>query len=241
MKVSGWHPHMYLTAARVEHGLYRLHQFYVAHGRLQVNISIQQRIYDAKTNTEKLIVKADGGPLVRVRVQGASISSSQLQNLLPLYHDGVTDDQALARSERLLEDHFQQQGYFFASVKASRVPRQEPQPHVEILFHVNLGQRGDFAGYGVKGNIAIPTAELVAAITPPVQGLLPPSPTYSQDLVEQKIAALLALYQSRGYLDARITPAINDNLRQRPRPAIRDPCHPRRRAHHGAHTHPGGN
>ena len=123
MKVSGWHPHMYLTAARVERGLYRLHQFYVAHGRLQVNVSIQQRIYDAKTNTEKLIVKADGGPLIRVRVQGASISSSQLQNLLPLYHDGVTDDQALARSEKLLEDHFQRQGYFSASVKASRVPR----------------------------------------------------------------------------------------------------------------------
>jgi outer membrane protein assembly complex protein YaeT len=212
MRVSGWHPHMHLTAARLERGLYRLHQFYVAHGRLEVNISIQQRIYDAKTNTEKLMVKADGGPLVRVRVRGASISSSQLQNLLPLYREGVTDDQALARSEKLLEDHFQRQGHFFASVKASRAPSQEPQPHVEILFQVNLGQRGDFAGYGVKGNIALPTAELVAAISPPVQGLLPPSPTYSQDLVEQKIAALLALYQSRGYLDARITPAINDNF-----------------------------
>ena len=92
------------------------------------------------------------------------------------------------------------------------MPRQGPQPHVEILFQVNLGQHGDFAGYGVKGNVAIPTAELMAAITPPVQGLLPPSPTYSQDLVEQKIATLLALYQSRGYLDARITPAINDNF-----------------------------
>ncbi len=212
MRVSGWHPHMYLTAARVERGRYRLHQFYVAHGRLQVNISIQQRTYDAKTNTEKLIVKADGGPLVRVQVQGASISSSQLLNLLPLYRDGVTDDQALSRSEKVLEDHFQQQGYFSVSVKASRMPRQEPQPHVEILFQVNLGQRGDFAGYGVKGNIAIPTAELVATITPPAQGLLPPSPTYSHTFVEQKVAALLALYQSRGYLDARITPAINDNL-----------------------------
>ncbi len=52
----------------------------------------------------------------------------------------------------------------------------------------------------------------MAAINPPVQGLLPPSPTFSQDLVEQKIAALLALYQSRGFLDARVTPAINDNF-----------------------------
>ena len=211
-RVSGWRPRVVLTAARVQRGLYRLHQFYVAHGRLQVNISIQQRIYDAKTNTEKLIVKADGGPLIMVRVQGGSISSSQIQNLLPLYRDGVTDDQALAHSERLLEGHFQQKGYFLASVKANRTTIQAPQPHIQILFHVNLGRRGDFAGYGVKGNTSVPAADLVTTITPPVEGLLPPSPTYSQDLVEQKTAALLALYQSRGYLDARIAPAINDNF-----------------------------
>ena len=159
-----------------------------------------------KTNTEKLVVKADGGPLLRVRVQGASISSSQLQNLLPLYHDGVTDDQALARSEKLLEGSFSAEGLFLCRGKATASQRQAPQPHIEILFRVNLGQHGDFAGYGVKGNSAIPTAELLAAITPPAEGLLPPSPTFSQELVDQKIATLLALYQSRGFLDARITP-----------------------------------
>jgi len=211
MKVSGWHPRMFLTAARAEHGLDRLHQFYITHGRLQVNVSIQQRIYEAKTNTEKLIVKVDSGPLFQVRVQGASISASQLQNLLPLYHDGVTDDQALARSEKLLVGHFQQRGYFLVAVKATRVSQQQPKPHVQILFHVDPGQHGDFSGYGVKGNAAIPTAELMEAISPPVEGLLPPSPTYSQDLVDQKTATLLALYQSRGFLDVRITPAIDDN------------------------------
>jgi outer membrane protein assembly complex protein YaeT len=211
MKVSGWHPRMFLTAARGERGLDRLRQFYIAHGRLQVNVTLQQRVYDAKTQTEKLIVNVDSGPLFQVRVQGASISSSQLQNLLPLYHDGVTDDQALARSEKLLADHFQRQGYFSVSVKASRV-QQQPQPRVQILFRVDLGQHGDFSGYGVKGNAAIPSAELLAAISPPVQGLLPPSPTYSQDLVDQKISTLLALYQARGFLDARITPAIDDQF-----------------------------
>lgn len=212
MKVAGWHPNMNLTAARVEHGLYRLHQFYVGQGRIQVNVSIQQRDYDAKANTEKVIVKADAGPLVRVRVQGATVSSSQLQNLLPLYHDGATDDEALARSEKQLIEHFERQGYFFASVKATRAQIKEPQPHLEVLFRVNLGQRGNFAGYGVQGNKAVPTAELLAAITPPVQGLLPPSPTYSQELVDQKTAALLALYQSQGFLDVSIAPSINDNF-----------------------------
>ncbi len=216
MKVSGWHPRMFLTATRAEHGLYRLHQYYVAHGRLQANINIKQRVYDARTNTEKVMVKAEGGPLIRVRVQGASISSSQLQTLLPLYHDGVTDDQALGRSEKLLEDRFQQQGYFAATVKASRTLRQDPQPYVQIVFQVSLGQRGDFAGYGVKGNSAIPTTELMTAITPPVESILPPSPKYSHDLVDQKVATILALYQSRGYLDVRVTPVISNNFGNTP-------------------------
>jgi outer membrane protein assembly complex protein YaeT len=213
MGVSGLHPRMYLTAARVQRGLYRLHQFYVEHGRVQVNVSMQQRIYDAKANTEKLIVKVDAGPLFHVHMQGAAISAAQLRNLLPLYRDGVTDDQALARCDKALEDHFQQKGYFFVAAEASRVLRQSPQPQVDILFRVKLGHHGEFAGYGVKGNVAIPTGQLLSIISPPAQGiLLPRPPTFSQDLVEQKAAALLALYQSQGFLDARVTPAINDDF-----------------------------
>ncbi len=211
MGVAGWHPHMFLTATRVDRGLYRLHQFYVSHGYVQVNTSSPQRVYDAKTNTEKVVLKIDGGPLVRVRVQGASISSSQLQDLLPLYRDGVVDDQALGRNEKVLEDYFQRKGYFSGAVKASRVRRNTPQPHLEIPFEVNLGIHGDFAGYGVEGNTTIPTAELMSTISPPSQGLfLPRAPEFSQDLVQQKTEALVALYRSRGFLDVQVSSAIND-------------------------------
>ena len=216
MKVSGWHPRLFLTAARVERGLYRLRQFYVARGRIQANINVQQRIYDSKSNTEKLVVKAQGGPLLRVRVQGASISSGQLQNLLPLYRDGAADDQALALSAKSLEGYFQRKGYFFVAVKPSRIPHNGPQPRTEILFTVNLGRQGEFAGFSIKGNTAIPTSELQSAITPPVQGLFPPSPAFSQDLMDQKVSTLVALYQSRGYLDVRVTPVITDDYENIP-------------------------
>ncbi len=212
LKTAGWRPRMHLTATRVEHGIFRLHQFYVARGYLQVNLSVEHRTFDAKSGTERLTVAVNCGPVIRGRVEGASISSARLRSLLPFFRDGVIDDQALARSEKLLEDHFQQQGYFSVSVKASRVPRTTPQPHVEILFHVDRGPRGDFAGYGFKGNHSVPAAELLAAISPPVQGLFPPAPTFSRDLVEHKTATLLALYQSRGFLDAHVTPAIDDHL-----------------------------
>ena len=216
LKIASWHPGMHLTAARVERGIFRLHQFYVARGYLQVNLSVPQRTFDAKSSTEKLTISVNSGPLIRGRVEGASISSARLRSLLPFFRDGVIDDQALARSEKLLEGHFQQQGYFSVSVKASRVPRTTPQTLVEILFHVERGRRGVFAGYGFKGNHAVPAAELLAVISPPAEGLFRPAPTFSRDLVEHKAAVLLALYQSRGFLDAHVTAAIDDRFNNIP-------------------------
>ena len=210
-KVSGWRPHMFLTATRLERGLYRLRQFYSSQGYLQANLSVPQRVYDAHANSEKVTLKVAKGSWIQVKLEGASISKSKLQEVLPLFHDGVTDEPALEHSARLLGDYFEREGYFSASVKADSESLQKPQPHVQVHFRVELGRRGQFAGYGVEGNQAVPTADLMAIINPPAEGLLPPSPTYSRTLVEQKVSALLALYQSRGYQDARVTPALDDN------------------------------
>jgi len=90
-KVAGWHAGIQLTSARVERGLLRLRQFFASHDRLQAAASVQKREYDAKLNTEKLLVGVETGPLVRVRVEGAKISRSKLKELLPVYRDGVVD------------------------------------------------------------------------------------------------------------------------------------------------------
>lgn len=217
MKVSGWHPHVYLSAAKVERGLYRLRQFYLAQGRYQANVNLEKRDFDIKTDTEKLVVKAQAGPLFRVRVQGASIPAGKRQNLLPLYHDGVADDPSLALCSKLLDGYFQQKGYFFAQVTATRNTRTAPQALIEVLFSVQLGPRGAFAGYGVKGNSAIPSSELLAAITPPPQGLFPSSPVFSQELMEQKISTIETMYHARGFLDVQVSPAIDDQYEGQPR------------------------
>jgi len=209
-KVAGWHRGRQLTASRQERGLFRLHQFYVSRGRVQANINVAQRVFDAKTNTEKLTVKVESGPLVRVRVEGAKVSSGKLKSLLPLYRDGSIDEQALARCEEILTDHFQEQGYFSASVKANRTSVTTPPAHVEILFRVMRGRQGEFVGYGVKGNVAVPTSDILSVVSPASPGLFPQTPTFSRGLVERKTAALLALYQERGFQQARVTSTIND-------------------------------
>jgi outer membrane protein assembly complex protein YaeT len=211
-KAAGWRNGIQLTSARVERGLLRLHQFFLSRNRLQATVSVLKREYDAKLNTEKLLVRVESGPLVRVRVEGAKISRSKLKTLLPVYRDGVVDEPSLARSERILEDNFQQQGYFSASVKAEQAFHAESQT-LALTFRVNRGKREEFDGYGFEGNRAIPTTELMRAISPPAQGILSRAPLYSRGLLDNKLNALTAFYQSKGFLDVRIAPRVDDHFR----------------------------
>ena len=82
-KVAGWRAGIQLTSARVERGLFRLHQFFVSRNRLQATVSVLKREYDTKLNTEKLLVGVETGPLFRVRVEGAKISRSKLKAASP--------------------------------------------------------------------------------------------------------------------------------------------------------------
>jgi len=210
-KVAGWHPGIQLTSARVERGLLKLHQFLVSHDRLQATASVLKREYDTKLNTEKLLVGVETGPLIRVRVEGARISRSKLKELLPVYRDGVVDEPALARSAEILEDHFQQRGFFSATVKAEQAFHAESQT-LDLTFRVKRGKPGQFMGYGFEGNRAIPTTELTAASSPPAQGIFSRAPLYSRTLLENKLNALTALYRSRGFLEAQISPRVDDHF-----------------------------
>jgi len=210
LAVARWPKGIRLSTTRLDRGLFRLRQFYVAQGRLQATASVSKRTYDPQSNTEKLQVQIQAGPLVRVSVEGAHIGSSKLKDLLPVFKDGAVDDVALARGERALESYFQKQGYLSASVKASR----ESSPDsgkVGLNFRVTLGSRAEFIGYGVRGNQRVPTEELMETVAPPAQGLFPPAPTFSRELLEQKQDLLLALYQSKGFLAAKVTPTIDEN------------------------------
>jgi len=149
---------------------------------------------------------------VWARVEGRRISRAKLKSLLPVYRDGVVDEPSLARSSRILEDYFQQQGYFFAEVKAAQEFHADSQT-LDLTFRASLGPSGAFEGYGIEGNRAISTAQLMAVVSRPAQGLISRTPLYNRTLLENKLSALTTLYQSKGFMDVRITPHINDHFR----------------------------
>jgi outer membrane protein insertion porin family len=206
--VTGWHPGKRLTSSDIEKGLYKIHNFYLQRGYLQASTNVQKRVFDPKTNTEDLVVECEAGPVIEVHVKGAGIPRHKLRDILPLYQDGVIDQPSLERGSEELTDFYQQKGYLRAHVTVDPVEHVEAN-HMRVIYRVKLGPVGSFAGYKFTGNSHVPDATLSSVMTIRPAQFPFQSAAFSGRMLDNDVNALKGVYQSQGFLDARITPRFN--------------------------------
>jgi len=212
--VSGWRTGTQLTSARIEQGLSRLQRFYIRQGRQIANVRVRKRDYDSARRTEKLIVQVEAGPEVVVRVRGASLSVAKLRTILPVYREGTVDEVALLEGERALEEYFERQGFYAVKIKLE--PHNTGAERLEITYTVTLGSRGAFVGYTFRGDRVIPASELRSVLTIQPEDLPQlPHGIFNHDLLDQDVRALTALYQSRGFLEAKISAHADSHYENR--------------------------
>ncbi len=75
-------------------------------------------VYDRESNSVTIELTGAVGPIVNVSVEaeGEKVSESAQTRLLPVKREGTLDFSAIVEGQRRLENHFQEQGYFFVSV-----------------------------------------------------------------------------------------------------------------------------
>jgi outer membrane protein insertion porin family len=75
-------------------------------------------LYDSEKNVVNVELSGRVGPTVRISVEPkeAELGSGTLNRLLPVKTEGTLDYSAIVQGERRLENHFQENGYFFAQV-----------------------------------------------------------------------------------------------------------------------------
>ncbi|MGH9431586.1 MAG: POTRA domain-containing protein [Terriglobia bacterium] len=206
--VSGWRTGKHINAAVIDRGLSRIHRLYVKRGRLEASASVEIQAYNVKTNTLNLVVKVDEGPLVKVRVEGVRVSASTLKQVLPIYSEGQADDLSLNAGSRDLQDFLEKQGYYSAAVNWNRSTDVQSNT-IGITYTVVSGPRSAFAGYAFTGNHALPDSDLASVLQ--IQPKSFPANlrgVFSHQLLTQDVASLTDLYQSRGYLAAKVTPKL---------------------------------
>jgi len=206
--VTNWRPGEQLTSSEIEKGLYKIHNFYLKRGYLQASTTIQKRVFHPKTNTEDLIVECEAGPVIEVHVRGAGISRRKLRDILPLYQDGVVDQPSLERGSEALTNFYQQKGYLRAQVKVEPVEHIKAD-HMRVIYGVELGPKGSFAGYKFAGNDHISDTILSPVMTIRTAQFPFQTAAYSNKMLANDIDSLKGVYQARGFLDAKITPHFN--------------------------------
>ncbi len=214
VREARWKTGAEMTQARLQHGLSRLHAFYLKHDHLEASATAEKRSYDQRTNTERLTVKVDAGPEIRVRVAGAHISASELRSILPAYLESSADPLTLQDGQAVLANYFKDRGYFAAMAKLSNEVPPAGQGAQTVTYTVDLGPRGRFVGYRFQGNRSVPANDLTGAV------LLQPSALdlrrgrFDQDLLDRSVQAITALYQTRGFADAKVVPSLDSTYQE---------------------------
>ena len=215
-----------ITSERINQRIERARNWLVDRGYLGARVTVTRGAYDPQTNRVPLQVRLLAGRNIRVRVEGAEISSRTLRQLLPIYAEGAVDEDLLQEGRRNLRDFLQSEGYFNAQVEytASGIPAPEspaPQPTpapddtATITYDVNRGDRRRLVGVALEGNSYFGDETLLGRLR--IQpAAFASRGRFSSALLGADVASLTALYQANGYRQVQVTSDIATNYRGRP-------------------------
>jgi outer membrane protein insertion porin family len=198
-----------LTSGRLTRASQRLKKYLVNQGYLGAGILITAGTYDSKTNLVTLNYQVTTGPRVSVNLSGARLSKGKLRQLLPIYAEGAVDEDLLQEGRRNIRDYFQRQGYFDADVQVSS--HDDPKAGLRVIsYEVSRGDRFRLAGVAFRDNKYF-SKDLLASRLSLQPASFASKGRFSQSLVRDDAESIRALYLSNGFLDAKVTPTVDDN------------------------------
>ena len=207
-----------ITSQRIQRGTERIHNFLVKKGHLNARASVRRGAYDKAANTIPLEVDVTEGPRVQLVVTGMKLSQGTLKKLVPIYQEGSVDVDLLEEGKRNIRERLERDGYFDAQVDYTTVTR-DAQPKGNwkgteeiITYKVERGDRHKLAGVEISGNHYFNTELLRSRLQIYGKGFASRG-RFSRRLVESDRDSLLSLYQSNGFLDAKVDGQTLDNYK----------------------------
>jgi len=200
-----------LSSDLIASALRRLRNKYLKHDRLTADVSITQRQYRPETNTVDFTFNIVQGPIVNVKVQGASLRKALIKKYVPIYEEGAVDDDLLNEGSRNLRDYFQTKGYFDVLVNVTE--KQDPQENRRtVIFDVNEKERHKLVDLVIEGNHYFDRETLRERMEMQPAGGLLLYGVFSQTMLGRDVASIENLYHSNGFLQAKVTPNVQDDL-----------------------------
>ena len=207
--IGKWKP---VTQSRIRQALEGVRKLYQKENRLEARVTIESMHYDPATNRATPTLHIDAGPRIQLNTIGAKVSQKNLRRYVPVFEERSVDRDLLAEGARNLMDYFQGDGYFDAQVqfKEQRVVNDR----AAIDFLINTGSRHKLVAIEIAGNKYFPAEALRERMyLRTAQFLQYPHGRYSGSFLRHDEDAIVDLYRSNGFRDAKVTHRLEDAYR----------------------------
>jgi outer membrane protein insertion porin family len=172
--------------------------------KLSAQVKLSGAAYTADTNRADIHFDVKAGPTIHVEVKGAHLWSWTKKALLPVYQGVGVDPELVAEGRASLISYFQKKGFFDTAVQSEFTKNNGADT---IVYTIIKGKKHKVVDVAVVGNHELKTPDLMALVTVKKAHLFSPG-DYSEQLVHASQKNLTALYQSEGFSDAQVTPAV---------------------------------
>jgi outer membrane protein insertion porin family len=212
LRATGWrfpiiHLWRQVTEARTQGGVRGLLAKYAKQNRLTAKVDLQKLDYDEAQNRVHPALNVTPGPVVKVTAVETKVSQSVLKRYVPVFEEGSVDNDLLVEGKRNLEDYFQGQGYYDATVDFRLAPPEKDLEKIEYV--ISRGSRYKLVKVAIQGNHYFSTAAIRERMFMQPAAFNLRHGRYSEGFRNKDEQNIKDLYQSNGFRDVKVTTAVN--------------------------------
>lgn len=197
-----------VTRDTASSALTRLRGVYQKKNHLEATVALQKSTYDPPKKRLNYNFHAHQGPIVKVSVEGAKVSKSRLQLLVPIFEEGTIDNDLLNEGSHNIKEFFIQQGFFDTTVEVRVIGANTPSE--QVVYSIDKGVKHRVVSVTVKGNKYFETELLKERMRVQKADAYLRSGRYSPALLANDISSIQALYRANGFNETTITPTADD-------------------------------
>ena len=212
-RIAQWRRGKPFHQRHIQKGLDRLEEHFQRRGRWQSEIRVTGRQFDPDNGAVTFVLFLDPGPRVEVTVEGAEFSRAELRRYIPVFEEGVVDDDLLEEGRRNLRDVLQSRGYFNARVEVDRALGREAE--VGLVYRIDRGPRHRMARLDIRGYSFFDLETIRERMLVREKTFSLRRGRFNETLLARDRQAIEDLYIANGFRDVKVESRVEDDYRGR--------------------------
>ncbi len=212
-RIAEWRRGKAFHQRHIQKGLDRLEEHFRRRERWQSEVRVTGRQFDPENGEVTFVLLLDPGPRMTVRVEGAEFSRAELRRYIPVFEEGVVDDDLLEEGRRNLRDVLQSRGYFNARVEVDRDLGRDTE--VGLVYRIDRGPRHRMARLDIRGHTFFDLETIRERMLVQEKTFSLRRGRFNETLLARDRQAIEDLYLANGFRDVKVESRVEDDYRGR--------------------------